>query len=133
MRFQYLDVREDVLVRVEILLLLDRWRKGSRRAAAVAVAAFGGDVLERQYVGVDHAELGLRAQLAAQETRGFQIAIDILGAAGNEAGDEDALKRRDVQLGPDWRLDRDLERVRAGRRQQHRGDTAEQPNASCDH
>src|SRR6185503_7176780 len=131
-----LDVREDVLVRLQVFLFLDLRRRGRGCAAtttAVAIAAFGRDILQREYIGVDDAQLRLRPQLAAKQPRGFQVSVHVLGAARDEAGDEHALKCRHIQLRADGRLDRDLERVSAGDRHQHRGETTEQTNASCDH
>ena len=57
-------------------------------------ARFGGDFHQRQDVGVDDAQLRLGAQLAAQQARRFEVAVHVVGAAGDEAGDEHALERR---------------------------------------
>ena len=57
------------------------------------------DFDERHDVGVDHLERRLGAELAAQQADRFLIRVDVLGAASHEAGDEDALKRRDIELG----------------------------------
>ena len=87
-----------------------------------------GDLGERQHVGFDHAQRRLRAQLAAQQPHRLEVRVHVLGAAGDEAGDEHALERRHVHLRLDRRLDRDLVEVRAGRRRaQH-----EQPSEASD-
>ena len=67
------------------------------------------DLDERHDVGVDDPQRRLRAQLAAQQPDRFLVGVDVVGAAGDEAGDQHALERRDVQLRLDRRLDRDLE------------------------
>ena len=142
-----LDVGEEGLVRLEILLFLDR---GSLSGVAACGASpfgsafdslfplcrpclrrswpappslparlvLGRDFHQRQHVGIDDAQLGLGAQLTAQQARRLEVAVDVVGAAGDEAGDEHALKRRHIELRLDRRLDRNLVVVRASRGQQ---------------
>ena len=90
-----------------------------RRLAALALRL--RDLDERQDVGVDDLQRRLRAQLAAQQPDGFLIGVDVFVAARDEAGDQDALKCRDIELGPNRRLDRDLEVARPAR-ERHGGD-----------
>ena len=54
-------------------------------------------------------------QLAAQQPDGLLIRVELVVSAGDEPGDEHPLKRRDVQLGLDWRLDWNLEGIRTAR------------------
>ena len=86
--------------------------RGRGRFVAVALgralALILRDFDERQDVGVDDAERRLRAQLAAQQAHRFLVGVDVFAAASDEADDEHALKRRDVELGLDRRLDRNL-------------------------
>ena len=139
-------VREQPLVRFEILLLFDLLRQQQRRAGwmllalTVAVGAAGCgvtrsvevatrhprlilcDVHERQDVCVDDSQRRLGAKLAAEQTNRFLVRIDILGAAGHEAGHEHALKWRNVQLWLNGCFDRDFVVVGPARRNPHRGD-----------
>ena len=89
-------------------------RPRSSRALARLVL-FLRDVDQRHDVGVDHLERRFRAELAAQQADRFLVRVDVFGAAGDEAGDEHALKRRDIQLRLDRRFDRDFEVVGAAR------------------
>ena len=57
---------------------------------------------QRQDVRFDHPQTGLRAQLASQETNGFEVGIDVFGAAADEARDEHAAERRHVHLRRRW-------------------------------
>ena len=93
------------------------WPIGRRRPATPAAAGFALGLFlarcrERQDFGFDHAQLRLRAQLAAEEPHRFEVRVDVVGAAADEAGDEHALERRHVHLRLDGRFDRDL--VEAG-------------------
>ena len=83
-------------------------------SAALAVLFWSCAIsMQRHHVGVDHPERRLVAELTAQQADRFLIRVEVLVAAGHEAGDEDALERRHVQLRLDRRFDRDLERVGA--------------------
>ena len=104
-----------------------------RSCGTTGIASLCGDIHERQNIRIDHAELRLRTQLATQQARGFKITVHVLGATGDEPGNEHALKCRNIQLGPDGRFDRDLEGVRAGRGQQNCHETTECSYRSCDH
>jgi hypothetical protein len=46
---------------------------------------FVGQFQQRQHVGVDHAERGLRAELAAEQANGLEVGVHVLGSAGEEA------------------------------------------------
>ena len=72
-----------------------------------------GELGERQRLGFDHAQAAFLSKLAAEQAHGFEIGVDLFITAGDEAGNEDALKRRDVQLGLDRRFDGDFEVARA--------------------
>ena len=94
------------------------WRRQAstpvaRRPRVAPAGLFARELDERQHVGVDHAQRRLRAELAAQQPHRLEIRVHVLGAAGEEAGDQHALERRDVHLRLDGRLDRDLVEVRA--------------------
>ena len=133
------DVGEDALVLLEVLLVADlasgscgsAAAGGLRRLLAVgarrrATPAAAGVALAPVPVAASSASgstsasitrrLRLGAQLAAQQPHGFEVRVDVLGAAADEAGDEHALERRDVHLRLDGRLDRDLVEAGAGRR-----------------
>jgi hypothetical protein len=127
-----LDVGEYALVRFEVFFVFDLCG-GRRGAAALTAGRLVGDFHQRQHVSVDDAQLRLGSQLTAEQPRGLQIRVDVVGAAGDEAGDEDALKRRHIQLRTDRRLDRDLVIVGARRRQQDECGTTERPCESCGH
>ena len=119
-----------MFVRLEVLLFFDRWGRG---CGTTGITSLCGDIHERQNIRIDHAELRLRTQLATKQARGFKVTVHVLGATGDEPGNEHALKCRNIQLGPDGRFDRDLERVRAGRGQQNDDETTERLDGSCDH
>ena len=114
-------VGEDVLVGLQVFLVPDLVglqcfaRLGSRAGRLTLRPAVRRDVHQRKHVGIDHAQVRLHAQLASQQANRLEIAIDIVGAAGEEAGDEDALKRRHVELGGDWRFNRNLVEAGASR------------------
>jgi hypothetical protein len=108
-----------VLVRLQILFVVEHRRLvlilrrlhglliGYRRRRGLGTILFR-DLEQRQRVGVDHAHDALVSQLAAKQAHRFHVGVDVFIGARDEAGDEDALERRDVQLGRDGRLDRDL-------------------------
>src|SRR4029453_7441690 len=92
------------------------------------------DLDQRKNVGVDDFERGFGAQLAAQQPHGFLVGVDVFAAAGDEAGDEHSLERRDIQLGLNRRLDRDLQiTCAAGKRGggQERGRRGERQSTCC--
>ncbi len=92
------------------------------------------DLDERHRVGVDHAQRRLRAQLAPQQAHRFLVGVELVVAAGDEAGDEHALERGHVELGPDRRFDRDLEQLAAAGHGQHgagRRDRTERETVTC--
>jgi hypothetical protein len=130
-----------VLVGLEILLVLDlRWRGmrfrvglGGGLAAIAPIAPFGGDVDQRKHVGVDDAELGLRAELAAKQAHRFEVRVHVLAAAGNESRDEHALERRHIELRTDRRLDGDLEVAGAGGHRDRGDEATGRPCESCGH
>ena len=68
-----------------------------------------GDVGQIERIGVDHPQRALVAQLAAQQPHRFEVAVDFLGAGGEEAGNVDPRERPHVQLRLDRRLDRHLD------------------------
>ena len=86
-----------------------------------AAGSVGGFVLilrdfdERHDVGVDDLERRLGPQLAAQQPDRFLVRVHVLGSASHKAGDQHALKRRDVELRLNGRFDRDFEIVGAAR------------------
>jgi hypothetical protein len=81
------------------------------------------DLDERKEVGVDDFQRRLGAQLAAQQPHRLLIRVDVFAAAGDEADDQHALERRDIQLRLDRRLDRDLV-IAGAARQRERGEHA---------
>ena len=122
--FPVLDVGEELLVGLEILFFLDRRQprlrrrrgvggRGRRRRRRRPCLLLSGDFGQRQRFGLDDAQAAFLAQLAAEQSDRFQIRVDFFVAAGDEAGDQYALERRDIQLRLDRRFDRDLEVARA--------------------
>ena len=107
-----------MLVRLEIFFrfegggfrLLARIRRRTRGLALRA--AVHRHVHQRQYVGVHDAQIRFHPQLAAEQPHRLHVAVHIVGAAREKAGDEDALERRHVELGRDRGFDRNL--VEAG-------------------
>ena len=112
---------------------------GATTMSSVGVGCFVlllRDVDERHHVGVDDLERRLGAQLAAQQPHGFLVGVDVVAAAGDEAGDEHALERRYIQLRLDRRFDRNLVGVGAARDEHDRGSGrgergSEQPTCPC--
>ena len=120
---------------VEILVVFDRGGERRLRALTVGVAVtpLGGHFHQREDVDIDDAQVRLRAQLAAQQSCGFEIAVDFVAAAGEEPGDEHALEGADVELGADRRFDGDLVVAGAGGRQGDRENTTNGYRGSSDH
>ena len=129
-------VREETLVGLEVLLVLDFLRQREGQRGAIQVGGRPGvarylerwrrlvlilrDLAQLHDVGVDDSERRLRAKLAAQQPDRLLVRIDVVGAAGDESGDQHALECRDVELRLDGRLDRDLEVARRRSRQRPR-------------
>ena len=95
---------------------------GRRRSRVFAVRGFIlvlRDVDERHDIGVDYFERRLGPELTAEQSNRLLVRVDILRSTRDETDDEHALKRRHVELGLDWRFDRNLVEVGAagGRRQ----------------
>ena len=107
-----------MLVQLEIRVLadLDWCRRVFVLAGCVTSrAAFKGDFDQRKDITIDDPQVRFVSQLAAQQARGLEVPINILGAAGDEARHQDAVERRHVELWTDRRLQWDLVVVRAGR------------------
>ena len=138
------DVREDRLVALQVFFahrivgvdelgvrgfLGGRGPVGRLLAAAglgplPCASLLGGDVEQRQDVGVDDLQVRVAAQLAAEQPRRLEVGVHVFRAAGDEAGDQHALELRDVQLRRQGRLDGDVIEGRA------RGEQAEGADAS---
>ncbi len=99
--------------------LSDRRRRRRSRRLARFLGLFLRDFDQRQHVRFDHPQVRTCAQLAPQQAHRFEIRVDIVQAAGDEAHDVHALERRDIELRLDRRLDRNLVEVGAAGRGQH--------------
>ena len=107
-----------------------RCRRGalSRLPAPVAlpVPCLFAAMSTAERVRFDDPQGRLRPQLAAQQPHRLQVRVDVVGAAADEPGDQDARERRHVHLRLDRRFDRNLVEVGAGGRR-----TAQRLATSC--
>ncbi len=87
MRIRVASVGRFGLRRLGRLLAVGSAARATAAAARLALGLFLGDLGERQHFGFDDAQRRLRAQLAAQQPHGFEVRVDVVGAAADEAGD----------------------------------------------
>ena len=119
------DLLPELLVRQNLLVFrrgpcsfLIRGSSGRRPAGAGVARRLSTSSTSVQHVGVDHPQVRLACAAGFAGAARFPCSDRCSCAAGEESGDQHALKRRDVELGLDRRLDRDLvEADAAGRGQ----------------
>ena len=84
--------------------------------------------LERQHIGIDHAQIRVIPELTAQQTDGLQVGVDLVRAPCHEARDQHALKGAHVEFRLDGRLDANLVEVGTRDDAHQESDATERPH-----